>query len=329
MILSNPRLEPPNHIRYGHDATWEAPELANYRYLDMFLKLAQVAAQYGLLVLMVADRTTPKAHNGLWYDGVNSEDKVLESWGLISDKLCSQWNVFGVDLQQEPHKASWGKGSGIPNDWGLAAERIGNRVLTDCARWLIFVQGVGYWPGSPGMDSDSDGIWFGENLGGVKTQPVVLLDQSKLVYAPHSYGPATFNQKPFASPNFPENLPAIWDKRFGFVREQTGAPVVFGEMGGLYDSQGRIGGMGKDETWQKRAVQYAADEGIGVFYFALQPSEDKGGLLKDDWSTPEAAKRRRLEAHTSTMSFWAKSARRASMSVYLSRSFVYGVTAPV
>ncbi len=46
-ILSNPTLDPPNEELYGVGAPWEAPELENYKYLDMFLKLAEVAAEHG------------------------------------------------------------------------------------------------------------------------------------------------------------------------------------------------------------------------------------------------------------------------------------------
>jgi hypothetical protein len=46
---------------------------------------------------------------GLWYDDKMTEARVMESWGKISAELCSQWNVFGVDLQHEPVKASWSR----------------------------------------------------------------------------------------------------------------------------------------------------------------------------------------------------------------------------
>ena len=49
---------------------------------------------------------------------------------LLLGRLCGQWNVMGVDLMNEPHAASWGKGMGDGSDWGHAAERIGNHVLS-------------------------------------------------------------------------------------------------------------------------------------------------------------------------------------------------------
>ena len=51
-ILDDARLEPPNTAVYGADAPWEAPELEDYKYLDMFLRLAEVAADRGILVMM-------------------------------------------------------------------------------------------------------------------------------------------------------------------------------------------------------------------------------------------------------------------------------------
>lgn len=99
--------------------------------------------------------------------------------------LCGQWNVFAADLQNEPHASSWGKGDPA-TDWGLAAGRLGNHVLQACPRWMIFVEGVGFEPGAPGMDSGGAGIWWGENLAGAKVKHVPLSDMSKLVYSPHT-----------------------------------------------------------------------------------------------------------------------------------------------
>lgn len=41
----------------------------------------------------------------------------------------SAWNVFGVDLKNEPHDAAtWGDGN-LRTDWRLAAQRLGNAIL--------------------------------------------------------------------------------------------------------------------------------------------------------------------------------------------------------
>ena len=227
MILSDAPLESPDTAKLGENAKWEAPELAHFRYLKMFGKIAEIAAESGILVMMAAHRLSPKAWpgDGLWYDQTITEEKVMQSWDKISKELCKQWNVFAVDLQNEPHAASWGKSKARGLDWPSAASRLGNNVLNGCARWLIFVEGVGWAPGAPNMDNPADGIWWGENLAGVKQQPVTLLDQSKLVYSPHTYGPSVYKQKYFSSPLFPDNMAEIWSKRFAFGTLYSHHPI--------------------------------------------------------------------------------------------------------
>ena len=93
MILSDAALEPPDTSVDGPDAPWESSELQEYHYLDMFLKIAQIAADHGILIMMAAHRLRPNAWPGLglWYDGLLSEQRVLASWDRLADKLCSQW----------------------------------------------------------------------------------------------------------------------------------------------------------------------------------------------------------------------------------------------
>ena len=292
-VLEDAKLEPPNEAKYGKGAPWEAPELQNYAYVDMFKKLAEVAAEHGILVMVACHRLKPDAWpgEGLWYDAQITEAKVLQSWTKMAGALCGQWNVFAADLQNEPHASSWGKGDQA-TDWGLAAGRIGNHILQACSRWMIFVEGVGFEPGAPGMDSGGAGIWWGENMAGAKTRHVALSDMSKLVYSPHTYGPSVYNQKYFTDGDFPRNMPTIWGPRFAYLVDR-GYAVCVGEMGGFY--------VGKDKEWQDWAFNFMKEKGIGFFYFALNPgSKDTGGLLRDDWVTPETSKLEMLSSMPTT-----------------------------
>merc|ERR1719353_1296718 len=80
-------------------------------------------------------------------------------------------------------------------------------------------------------------------------------------------------------------------KRFAYLAINNVAPVVIGEMGGFYDHPTEADPGKKDRHWQDWAIKYMADNGIGVFYFALNPgSVDTGGLLQDDWQTAEETK---------------------------------------
>jgi hypothetical protein len=107
-----------------------------------------------------------------------------------------------------------------------------------------------------------------------------------------AYGPSVYQQKYFGATDFPQNMPAIWQKRFAYLVDE-GSPVVIGEMGGFY--------QGRDKVWQDWAFEFMREHGIGVFYFALNPgSKDTGGLIKDDWHTPEEEKLAMLSKMPST-----------------------------
>ncbi|KAL3896580.1 MAG: hypothetical protein SGPRY_013239 [Prymnesium sp.] len=312
------------------------PALINTRYLEALDVWIRGAATRGLLVMVNVHRTMAEAWpgEGLWYDSRVSEAEAIASWKKLARSLCKHWNVFAADLVNEPVKASWGRGGA--NDWNKAAERLGNAVLAECPRLLIFVQGVGGKPGAPGDGGESQGYFWGENLVGVKAAPVRLNDMSKLVYSPHTYGPGVFRDQPYfptcqgagcvsQSPPFPANMPAIWDRHFGSVAEESKQAVVVGEASQLprtpqppgHALQTRLvrmrrlnahstylalslhailasfGGfyVGADKEWQDAFVDYLIARGFGSFYFGLNPdSDDTGGLLHKDWRTPVSAK---------------------------------------
>ena len=116
-----------------------------------------------------------------------------------------------VDLVNEPHASSWGFGR-PETDWDKAAARLGNHVLSQCSRWLVFVEGVGHTPGAPGANSKhhSAQIFWGENLVGVADAPVELEQAGRLVFSPHAYGPSVWEMTYFEDETFPSNMDAIW-----------------------------------------------------------------------------------------------------------------------
>lgn len=69
-----------------------APELEGVTYLEMFLALANQAAERGLLIMLAAHRLDPSAWpgGGLWYSSRITEANVLESWTKVAAKLCGQ-----------------------------------------------------------------------------------------------------------------------------------------------------------------------------------------------------------------------------------------------
>ena len=57
------------------------------------------------------------------------------------------------------------------------------------------------------------------------------------MYTPHIYGPGVRENAPeFRSASFPENMPHIWDRRFGNIvahnRTRATPALVLGEWGG-------------------------------------------------------------------------------------------------
>ena len=82
-------------------------------------------------------------------------------------------------------------------------------------------------------------------------------------------------------------MPQIWHQHFGFV---SSAPIVVGEWGGWYDEWKR-GRDSSDVEWQQAFARYLRTRRIGSFYWSLNPtSGDTGGILRNDWRSPQLKK---------------------------------------
>ena len=199
----------------SHVDGFRNPELVGVSYRSMLAFLVHSAARHGILVMLTCHRIRrsyntwgndihaewPGDWNGLWYDDAFPEERVRQLWGEVAARFCAAFNVFGVDLMNEPYSAHWGDGSAA--DWRAGSTSIGNAVLAACPRWLVVVQGTS----NPGM--------WGENLRGVaESGSVRLSNQSKLAYSAHTYGPSLFVRsgggpaEHWAS-DFPQNMPQV------------------------------------------------------------------------------------------------------------------------
>lgn len=137
-------------ISYTHFEPKANPQLVDadsglgVSYIKSLVQLVRAAAAHDILVVLACQRLKANAPNyGLWYNdtlGV-SEQSTFRGWELLADALCGEWNVVGVDLYQEPYRATWGS-QNQRTDWKMGAERLGNHVLGRCSRWLVFVQGI-------------------------------------------------------------------------------------------------------------------------------------------------------------------------------------------
>ena len=264
-----------------------APELRGLSYMQVLERVVDAAASNGLLVLFDLQRldSAKWPDDGLWYTKDVTMDDVKRAWDLIQARFCSRWNTLGADLLNEPHGATWA-------EWAAAAVDLGNSVLAKCSRWVVFVEGVAH------ERKDVAGEYFwGENLADAGKHPIRLHLADKLVYSPHVYGPGntgddSHHMPYFDEKDFPRNMEKIWGRHFGHL-VASGATVVVGEWGGPFE--------GKDRQWQEAFSRFLQQKKISSFYWALNPnSEDTGGLLADDWSTPKGAKLSLLRSQTGT-----------------------------
>lgn len=142
-----------------------------------------------------------------------------------------------MDLKNEPHgAATWGKGNYM-TDWNGFAERL-IKAVAPSYDGLFFVEGVDWGMYRPTVRRTQQ-TFSGNDLTGVKSKPINTGNSAwnkRVVYAPHTYGPEEWDHGMFQTADFPRNMPAYWDKRYGFVEKQTGNPVVVGEWGSRYQS---------------------------------------------------------------------------------------------
>ncbi|KAG6618450.1 Glycoside hydrolase [Phytophthora cinnamomi] len=135
-------------------------------------------------------------------------DDITPALQKLATRYCEDpgaWNVFAIDIKNEPKgTATWGKGD-EDTDWNLQAATIGNAVIKMCPRLLVFVEGV---------QTNIKGVsleWgqAGGSLHGAKNYPVKLSNMVRLVYGPHLMSPGVDYKAPWwSNSNFPDNMPS-------------------------------------------------------------------------------------------------------------------------
>jgi endoglucanase len=287
-------------LRPGAQATgindFTNPDLVGNSPLQILDKVVAYAGQKGMRIILDRHRPTAAGQTALWYTPAVSEASMIADWQMLAQRYAGNTTVIGADLFNEPHAegtdpngtgACWG--CGVPaRDWRLAAQRIGNAVLSVNSNWLIFVEGVSCPSG--GVPNTFDNIpddpmecdWWGGNLAKAREFPVQLNTANRLVYAPHDYGISVFDRQPwFEDPNFPNNLPAVWDHFWGYLHKENIAPVMVGEFGSTLANP-------LDAQWLRSLMSYLGTgvNGMSFTYWAWNPnSGDTGGIVQDDWQT--------------------------------------------
>jgi endoglucanase len=268
----------PNSINFYQMNT----DLQGLTSLQVMDKIVNYAGSIGLRVILDRHRPDSSGQSALWYTSTTPESTWINDLTALATRYAGNTAVVGIDLHNEPHDpACWGCGD-TTIDWRLAAERAGNAVLAANPSLLIFVEGIQTYNGSS--------YWWGGNLQGAGTYPVQLNVANRVVYSAHDYATSVAQQTWFSDPTFPANMPAIWDKNWGYLFNNNIAPVWVGEFGTTLQST-------TDQTWLKALVTYlrptstyGADSFQWTFWSWNPDSGDTGGILKDDWVTVDTAK---------------------------------------
>ena len=253
------------------------PALEGLRPLGVMDAVVTRARLYGLSVILDRHRPDSAAQSALWYTPAWSEARWISDWTMLAQRYAKNPTVIGVDLHNEPRgDACWGCGD-PKRDWAAAATRAGNAVLKVNPKLLVIVEGVEKQQAGPTT-------WWGGGLADARKRPVTLAVKNQLVYSTHDYPASVFAQTWFKAKDYPRNLPAVWRASWGYLQESGTAPVLLGEFGTKLEST-------SDRQWLTALVDYVRSNRMSFAYWSFNPnSGDTGGLVKDDWTTPQDAK---------------------------------------
>ncbi|MFI7696851.1 cellulase family glycosylhydrolase [Nonomuraea sp. NPDC049655] len=283
------------------------PDLVGLSPMQILDKVVDYAGVKGMRIILDRHRPTAAGQSPLWYVSATPESTWINDWKTLAQHYANNPTVIGADLHNEPHAEGtnpnatgtcWGCGDQA-RDWRLAAERAGNAVLGVNPDWLIFVEGVScpsgglsnVWDNDPGNDEDCG--WWGGNLSKAGQYPVRLNVANRLVYSPHEYATSVYHQTWFDAPDYPANMPAIWDKYWGYLWKQNIAPIMMGEFGTTLTSN-------VDKVWLQELMKYTGTgvNGMSFTYWSWNPnSGDTGGIANDDWTTINQAKQDILQPY--------------------------------
>ncbi|MDR6690808.1 endoglucanase [Microbacterium sp. 1154] len=253
------------------------PGLVSLTPLQLMDTVIARAKAHGLSVILDRHRPDSAAQSELWYTAQYSEQRWIGDWKMLATRYKNESAVIGVDLHNEPHgSACWNCGDPA-RDWRAAATRAGNAVLAVNPKLLIIVEGVE-------RQNDGSSTWWGGGLKDAGAAPVTLAVKNRVVYSPHDYPASVYAQPWFAASGYPANLEAVWDANWGYLVRKNIAPVLLGEFGTKLETA-------SDRAWLDALVGYLAKTKISYAYWSFNPnSGDTGGLVADDWRTPQKAK---------------------------------------
>lgn len=193
-------------------------ELKDLTALELIGNIIDKAAEYDILVMLDMHRLNEDMIPELWYDDKYTMKDVKKAWDNLLDAFADRWNLFALDLKNEPHgPATWGAGN-AKTDWNTAAEELANHIYDKhpSFKGLVFIEGT-QLASAKHHKLDKNNKWWGGDLEGVREFPIDLGSEErnkKVVYSPHVYGPDAFQQPYFdKKKGFPANMPGEYRER--------------------------------------------------------------------------------------------------------------------
>ena len=260
------------------------PELSGMNSLQILDYAVAKCREYGLKIMF--DLHSVDSNGGghmyeYWYNGTYSEDDWITSLTWLTSHYNGNDTVIAIDLKNEPHGGTVWDGSNAQNNWRRAAARAGNAILDINPNLLIVIEGIETCNGQT--------AFWGGNLQGVRNYPVNFGSADRndqIVYSPHDYGPAVYNQPWFHGGSFSYNTlyTEYWHNMFLYIREENIAPLLIGEWGGFMDG-------GANEQWMNCEAQMINRYGLSHTFWCFNAnSGDTGGLVGYDFQTWDEAK---------------------------------------
>ena len=274
---------------------------------------------------LAPDDSNVLATNGKWYTTAHPDDagatagakreprseaQAIAAHVFLANRYKNRPIVCGFDIINEPHNCTWDRDplTGVVGFY----ERCGKAIHAVNPDVLVICEGVtgniDHTPvGHEGDVESTTGLyqwstWWSGKLDGVRNTQVTLNVANKVMYSPHEYGAYLMGvtMQPWFDPEgkvgsgyagdpFPQNLPEVWRRQWGFLAEENIAPLWIGEFGSYL----RIGGdpitgqgadydanhLAKDEDWLLYLANYCDTHNISFAYWAYPPGGDPDGLV--------------------------------------------------
>ena len=265
--------------------------------LEIFDHVVSTCQSIGLKIMIDihSANSDPMGHmEPMWYSSKITTNDYYNALAWMSKRYKDDDTIIAYDLCNEPHgkphespRAVWNNTKSEDN-WKYVAEKAAMKVLEQNPNVLIMVEGIEIYPKDIKKNSSFSSTnagdyhfnWWGGNLRGVKDYPINLGKyQNKLVYSPHDYGPAVYEQPWFkAGYNYDSLMKDCWRDNWFFIYEKKTAPLLIGEWGGFMQEP--------NLTWMKHMRKLIKTHKLHhTFWCFNQNSGDTGGLILDDWQT--------------------------------------------